>query len=60
MGGAKPRVVVARSWDGLPEVLEPGEYRIDGAVLRLREPLEKEDAMELVALVKKIDKKYYG
>ncbi|MCE4599502.1 MAG: hypothetical protein F7C81_04825 [Desulfurococcales archaeon] len=58
---AKPeKVIRARSWDELPDILEPGEYRIDGVTLRLKEPLEKEDAMELVSLVKRVDKKYYG
>jgi len=58
---ARPgKIVRARSWSELPEVLEPGEYRIDGVILRLDEPLEKEDAMELVSLVKRVDKKYYS
>ncbi len=29
-------------------ILEPGGYRIECVTLRLKEPLEKEDAMELV------------
>ena len=57
---AKPRVVRVKSWSELPEVLEPGEYVIDGVTLRLKEPLEKEDARELVSLVKRVDKKYYS
>ena len=57
---AKARVVRVRSWSELPDILEPGEYVVDGATLRLKEPLEKEDAKELVSLVKRIDKKYYS
>ena len=58
---AKPeKIFKAGSWSELPEILEPGEYRIEGVTLRLKEPLEKEDAMELVSLVKRVDKKYYG
>lgn len=56
----KTRIVEVKSWDELPRVLEPGEYRIDGAVLRLREPIEKDEAKELVSLVKRVDRKYYG
>ena len=57
---ARPRIIRVRSWSELPEVLEPGIYKIDGATLKLREPLEKSVAKELVSFVKRIHKKYYS
>ena len=56
----KPRVVRVKSWSELPDTLEPGIYKIDGATLKLKEPLDKDEAKELVSLVKRIDKRYYG
>ena len=59
-GLTKPRVIRVKSWSELPDILEPGIYKIDGATLKLKEPLDKDEARELVSLVKRIDKKYYG
>ena len=56
----KPRVTRVKSWSELPDILEPGIYKIDGATLKLKEPLDKDEARELISLVKRIDKKYYG
>ena len=56
----KPWVIRVKSWSELPDILEPGIYKIDGATLKLKEPLDKDEARELVSLVKRIDKKYYG
>jgi len=57
---ASERVVRVKSWSELPETLEPGVYEVDGARLEIREPLERDEARELVRLVKRVDRKYYG
>ena len=57
---SKPRIIQVKNWSDLPEILEPGTYKINGATLKLKEPIYKDEAKELVSLVKRIDKKYYG
>ena len=37
-----PKVVRARSWEELPEVLEPGVYIVDDRRLTVREPVSRD------------------
>ncbi len=57
---AKARVVKVKSWNELPDILEPGEYKIDGVILKVREPTEKEELMMFVRGVKKLADEEYG
>jgi len=38
----KARIVKARTWEELPEVLEPGVYIVDDTKLTVREPVGRE------------------
>ena len=58
--GRPARVVKARSWNELPEILEPGEYHVDGVRITIREPVEKDEVMMFVRGVKRLADKYYG
>lgn len=42
LGGGKKRVVIAASWDELPDVLEPGVYIVGGEVHTIEEDAPKE------------------
>ncbi len=61
MPKSKPgRVVRAKSWSELPEILEPGTYYVDGSKFVIHEPVEKEFWMMAVKGVKRLAKRYYG
>ena len=53
------KIVRVKSWDELPEVLEPGEYKVNGVIIRVREPTEKEELMMFVRGVKKLADEAY-
>lgn len=55
---SREKVVRVRSWDELPEVLEPGVYEIDGARITLREPLPREVVQRSYKLARRLAKKY--
>ena len=48
-----------RSWSELPEVLEPGEYHVDGERFVIYEPIERDVWRGVVAGIKKLHRKYY-
>ena len=48
----KARVVRARSWDELPEVLEPGTYYINGEGIEAWEPVSKASLRRTLAIMK--------
>jgi len=54
------RVVKAKSWSELPEILEPGEYHVSGEKFIVYEPVEKEFMRMTVRGVKEMHKRYYG
>ena len=56
----KPRLVRVRSWDDLPEVLEPGIYEVDGERFEIYEPVEKEVWRMAVKGIKRLHREYYG
>ena len=56
----KTRVVKAKTWDELPEVLEPGEYHVDSERFTVVEPVEKEFMRMAVSGIKKLHERYYG
>jgi hypothetical protein len=56
----RPRVVRARSWDELPEILEPGTYIVDGEKFIVVEPVEKEFMRMAISGIKKFHAQYYG
>ncbi len=53
---AKPeKIVRARSWSELPEVLEPGRsYDVDGVVIKPRVRLSREEAKALAQGIKEM------
>ena len=57
---AETRVIMAKSWDELPEVLEPGEYHVDGERFTIVEPVEKEFMRMAISGIKKLHKRYYS
>lgn len=51
----RQRIVRARTWKDLPEVLEPGViYDIDGVMIKPHERISREMAKELAAGVKEM------
>ncbi|MEB3780303.1 MAG: hypothetical protein GSR85_08765 [Desulfurococcales archaeon] len=58
---ARPeKVVKAKSWDELPDILEPGEYNVDGEKFVVYEPVEKEFMLMSIRGIKEMHKRYYG
>ena len=57
---AKTRIVRARSWSELPEILEPGVYYVNGTKIVIRETVEKDEVMMFTRGVKKLADKYYS
>ncbi|MEB3779112.1 MAG: hypothetical protein GSR85_02610 [Desulfurococcales archaeon] len=58
---AKPeKVVKAKSWDELPEILEPGEYHVGDIKIIVRESVEKDEVVMFTRGVKKLADRYYG
>lgn len=49
----KPRIIKARSWSELPEVLEPGVYIVDGRRLTVREPVGRDTLRRALARLSK-------
>ena len=45
----KARVVKVKTWDDLPEVLEPGVYIVGGRKLTVREPVGKDALRKALA-----------
>ena len=45
----KTRVVKAKTWDELPDVLEPGVYIVGGRKLTVREPVGKDALRKALA-----------
>ena len=56
----KAKVVKVKSWDDLPEVLEPGEYHVGGERFTIVEPVEKEFMRMAISGIKKLHERYYG
>ena len=56
----KARVIRARSWDELPEILPPGTYYVGDVKVEIRERVSKEEAMMVVSGIKHFAKEYYG
>ena len=56
--GQRLRVVRARSWDELPEVLEPGVYIVNGRRHTVLEPIEKELLLKIIRRVSKLKGKF--
>ncbi len=54
------RVIKARSWDELPEILEPGEYYVDGERFTIVEPVERDVWLQVIKGIKRLHKRYYG
>ena len=57
---AKPRVVRVRSWSELPDILEPGEYHVDGEKFVVYEPVERDFMKMAIRGIKKMHRRYYG
>ncbi len=54
----KPRVVKARSWSELPEILEPDVmYDVDGVIIRPRTRLAREEARAIARGVREMARK---
>ena len=54
----KPRVVKARSWSELPEILEPDVmYDVDGVIIQPRTQLAREEARAIARGVKEMARK---
>jgi len=49
----KTRIVKARTWNDLPEVLEPGVYIVDGRKLTVREPVGRDALRKALARLSK-------
>ena len=56
----KTRVVRAKSWSELPEILEPGVYEVDGEKFTVTEPVEREFMFMAISGIKRLHKRYYG
>ena len=50
---AQTKIVKARSWSELPEVLEPGVYIVDGRRLTVREPVGRDTLRRALARLSK-------
>ena len=56
----KTKVIKAKSWDELPEILEPGEYYVDGEKFTIVEPVERDVWRQVIKGIKRLHKRYYG
>ena len=56
----KTRVVRAKSWEELPEVLEPGVYEVNGEMFTIVEPIERDIWRQIVKGIKRLHRRYYG
>ena len=54
------KVIEVKSWDELPEVLEPGVYIVNGETVEIVERVEREFIRMAVSGIKKLHKRYYG
>ncbi|MEB3789556.1 MAG: hypothetical protein GSR72_06660 [Desulfurococcales archaeon] len=57
---SKSKIIVAKNWKDLPEILRPGEYYVDGERFVVETPVEKEFMKMAVSGVKEMHKRYYG
>lgn len=55
---AKPRVVRVKSWSELPEVLEPGEYHVDGERIVVRERVSRDALKRTIVIMKRRKGRY--
>jgi hypothetical protein len=39
----KVKIIKVKSWDELPEVLEPGIYNVAGVTFTIKEPIPREE-----------------
>ena len=53
------KVIVVSGWKNLPDVVRPGVYKVDGVIIRVREPTEKEELFMFVKGVEKLADEYY-
>ncbi|NPA05738.1 MAG: hypothetical protein GXO09_06570 [Crenarchaeota archaeon] len=53
------KIIRAKSWDELPEILEPGEYEVNGERFRIMEPVERDTWHKIIKGIKKLHARYY-
>ena len=52
---AKARIIRARSWSEIPEILEPGtRYEIDGVIIKPRVKMSKAEAKAIARGIKEM------
>ena len=57
--GKRPRKVIrAREWRELPEILEPGVYYVRGVKFTVCEPLPREAMRQTIRGIMMLEKKY--
>ncbi|NPA05450.1 MAG: hypothetical protein GXO09_05090 [Crenarchaeota archaeon] len=55
---ASLKIVKVKSWDELPEILEPGEYEVDGVRITIAEALPREVVERHCRLGRMLAEKY--
>jgi len=55
----KAKSTRARTWEELPEILQPGTYYVNGVKLEIREPITKEEARMAATGIKRLANRYY-
>ena len=55
---AKARVVRVKSWSELPEVLEPGEYYVNGERVVMRERVSRDALKRTIIIMKRRKGRY--
>ena len=55
---AKARVVRVRSWSELPDILEPGEYYVNGERVVVRERVSRDALKRTIVIMKRRKGRY--